>query len=67
MKNFDYVILGAGLGGLSAAACLTRQEIYSDENIWYAYHQRILSGTARRQYVWCKTDSQTNRFKSFRL
>lgn len=23
--NFDYVILGAGLGGLSAAACLTRQ------------------------------------------
>ncbi|VEP12351.1 All-trans-retinol 13,14-reductase [Hyella patelloides LEGE 07179] len=25
MKNFDYVILGAGLGGLSAAACLTRQ------------------------------------------
>ena len=26
MENFDYVILGAGLGGLSAAACLTRQE-----------------------------------------
>ncbi|MEM8828408.1 MAG: NAD(P)/FAD-dependent oxidoreductase [Cyanobacteria bacterium P01_G01_bin.19] len=25
MKNFDYVILGAGLGGLAAAACLTRQ------------------------------------------
>ena len=25
MKSFDYVILGAGLGGLSAAACLTRQ------------------------------------------
>lgn len=25
MKNFDYVILGAGLGGLSAAACLSRQ------------------------------------------
>ncbi|GAB4536660.1 MAG: NAD(P)/FAD-dependent oxidoreductase [Pleurocapsa sp.] len=25
MENFDYVILGAGLGGLSAAACLTRQ------------------------------------------
>lgn len=25
MRNFDYVILGAGLGGLSAAACLTRQ------------------------------------------
>ncbi len=25
MKNYDYVILGAGLGGLSAAACLTRQ------------------------------------------
>jgi all-trans-retinol 13,14-reductase len=25
MKTFDYVILGAGLGGLSAAACLTRQ------------------------------------------
>ena len=25
MNNFDYVILGAGLGGLSAAACLTRQ------------------------------------------
>ena len=25
MQNFDYVILGAGLGGLSAAACLTRQ------------------------------------------
>ena len=25
MKNFDYLILGAGLGGLSAAACLTRQ------------------------------------------
>ena len=25
MSNFDYVILGAGLGGLSAAACLTRQ------------------------------------------
>ena len=25
MKNFDYVILGAGLGGLSAAACLTKQ------------------------------------------
>lgn len=25
MRSFDYVILGAGLGGLSAAACLTRQ------------------------------------------
>jgi all-trans-retinol 13,14-reductase len=25
MENFDYVILGAGLGGLSAAACLTHQ------------------------------------------
>jgi phytoene dehydrogenase-like protein len=25
MNNFDYVILGAGLGGLSAAACLTKQ------------------------------------------
>ena len=25
MQNFDYVILGAGLGGLSAAACLTKQ------------------------------------------
>ncbi|MBD2099757.1 NAD(P)/FAD-dependent oxidoreductase [Leptolyngbya sp. FACHB-261] len=25
MKTFDYIILGAGLGGLSAAACLTRQ------------------------------------------
>ncbi|MBX2862997.1 MAG: NAD(P)/FAD-dependent oxidoreductase [Leptolyngbyaceae cyanobacterium MAG.088] len=25
MQRFDYVILGAGLGGLSAAACLTRQ------------------------------------------
>lgn len=25
METFDYVILGAGLGGLSAAACLTRQ------------------------------------------
>ena len=25
MQKFDYVILGAGLGGLSAAACLTRQ------------------------------------------
>lgn len=25
MENFDYVILGAGLGGLAAAACLTRQ------------------------------------------
>ena len=25
MPNFDYVVLGAGLGGLSAAACLTRQ------------------------------------------
>jgi all-trans-retinol 13,14-reductase len=25
MEYFDYVILGAGLGGLSAAACLTRQ------------------------------------------
>jgi all-trans-retinol 13,14-reductase len=25
MESFDYVILGAGLGGLSAAACLSRQ------------------------------------------
>ena len=25
MESFDYVVLGAGLGGLSAAACLTRQ------------------------------------------
>ncbi|OUC14085.1 MAG: all-trans-retinol 13,14-reductase [Alkalinema sp. CACIAM 70d] len=25
MNSFDYIILGAGLGGLSAAACLTRQ------------------------------------------
>ncbi len=25
MKSFDYVILGAGLGGLSVAACLARQ------------------------------------------
>lgn len=25
METFDFVILGAGLGGLSAAACLTRQ------------------------------------------
>lgn len=25
MNNFDYVIIGAGLGGLAAAACLTRQ------------------------------------------
>jgi all-trans-retinol 13,14-reductase len=25
MERFDYVILGAGLGGLSAAACLSRQ------------------------------------------
>jgi all-trans-retinol 13,14-reductase len=25
IKNFDYVILGAGLGGLSAAACLAQQ------------------------------------------
>ena len=25
MKSFDYVILGAGLGGLATAACLTRQ------------------------------------------
>jgi len=25
MESFDYVILGAGLGGLSAGACLTRQ------------------------------------------
>lgn len=25
MESYDYVILGAGLGGLSAAACLTRQ------------------------------------------
>jgi all-trans-retinol 13,14-reductase len=25
MKYFDYVVLGAGLGGLSAAACLSRQ------------------------------------------
>ena len=25
MQDFDYVILGAGLGGLSAAACLTQQ------------------------------------------
>jgi all-trans-retinol 13,14-reductase len=25
MESFDYVILGSGLGGLSAAACLTRQ------------------------------------------
>lgn len=25
MKSFDYVILGAGLGGLSAAACLSKQ------------------------------------------
>lgn len=25
MKHFDYVVLGAGLGGLSTAACLTQQ------------------------------------------
>ncbi|MBF2001793.1 MAG: NAD(P)/FAD-dependent oxidoreductase [Synechococcales cyanobacterium C42_A2020_086] len=25
MESYDYVVLGAGLGGLSAAACLTRQ------------------------------------------
>jgi all-trans-retinol 13,14-reductase len=25
MKSFDYVVLGAGLGGLAAAACLARQ------------------------------------------
>ncbi|MFP4124335.1 phytoene desaturase family protein [Coleofasciculus sp.] len=25
MESFDYVVLGAGLGGLSVAACLTRQ------------------------------------------
>lgn len=25
METFDYIVLGAGLGGLSAAACLTRQ------------------------------------------
>jgi all-trans-retinol 13,14-reductase len=25
MKSFDFIIMGAGLGGLSAAACLTRQ------------------------------------------
>ena len=25
MKVFDYIILGAGLGGLAAAACLTKQ------------------------------------------
>jgi all-trans-retinol 13,14-reductase len=25
MERFDYIVLGAGLGGLSAAACLTRQ------------------------------------------
>ncbi|MGF1481792.1 MAG: phytoene desaturase family protein [Cyanophyceae cyanobacterium] len=25
MKSYDYIILGAGLGGLSAAACLTRR------------------------------------------
>jgi all-trans-retinol 13,14-reductase len=25
MRSFDFIILGAGLGGLSAAACLTRQ------------------------------------------
>ncbi|MEO0738580.1 MAG: NAD(P)/FAD-dependent oxidoreductase [Cyanobacteria bacterium J06649_12] len=25
MESFDYIVLGAGLGGLSAAACLTRQ------------------------------------------
>ncbi len=25
MESFDYIILGAGLGGLSAAACLARQ------------------------------------------
>jgi all-trans-retinol 13,14-reductase len=25
MESFDYLVLGAGLGGLSAAACLTRQ------------------------------------------
>jgi all-trans-retinol 13,14-reductase len=25
MEHFDYIILGAGLGGLSAAACLSRQ------------------------------------------
>lgn len=25
MEHFDYIILGAGLGGLSTAACLTRQ------------------------------------------
>lgn len=25
MESFDFIILGAGLGGLSAAACLTRQ------------------------------------------
>ena len=27
MKTYDYVILGAGLGELSAAACLTRRRI----------------------------------------
>lgn len=25
MERYDYVVLGAGLGGLSAAACLSRQ------------------------------------------
>lgn len=25
MKTFDYIIMGAGLGGLAAAACLTKQ------------------------------------------
>lgn len=31
MESFDYVILGAGLGGLSAAACLTRQKVRKDQ------------------------------------
>jgi all-trans-retinol 13,14-reductase len=25
MESFDYIVLGAGLGGLAAAACLVRQ------------------------------------------
>ena len=28
------------------------RQVYSDEGLWYAYHQRVLSGTARRQYLW---------------
>jgi all-trans-retinol 13,14-reductase len=74
MENFDYVVLGAGLGGLSLAACLTRlgyrvavlEKHYLPGGCCHTFDYGEYSFCADVHYIYqCKPNQTIGKFLSF--